>query len=170
MSLIEGLIDIGNGVWNITKGIVKASFAFLKMMLFGAVMIIVGLYAAAKAMFDYAKRKWKEIRSKRPNVKPIEAGSATKKVLQTTLNNMEREVSSETIPLSELEKDEIINDIKEIKKKVDNGEASGMHWIEGINEKGETEILDAEIFKADSISEEDQKRDENGKVFIRKIS
>ena len=80
------------------------------------------------------------------------------------------EVSPETIPLSELEKDEIINDIKEIKKKVDNGEVNGMHWIEGINEDGETEILDAELFKADSISEEDQKRDDNGKVFIQKIS
>ena len=53
--------------------------------------------------------------------------------------------------LSELEKEEAKKDITEIEKKLDSGEIDGMQYIDGKNEEGEDDILDAELFKASSI-------------------
>ena len=40
---------------------------------------------------------------------------------------------------------------QKIKNKLESGEIDGMQYIDGKNENGEDEILDAELFKASSI-------------------
>lgn len=53
--------------------------------------------------------------------------------------------------MSEFEKEDAKKDLNEIKNKLESGEIDGMQYIDGKNENGEDEILDAELFKASSV-------------------
>lgn len=170
MGLIDGLRDVAIGVSNIVIGVGKAVFAFLKMMLFGVVLVIVGVYSAITGMFNYAKSAWKRLREQRPKVKPKSGGSATAKVMTAVLNGIDKEIADGTLNLSDLEKEEVKSDVESLKDKLNSGEANGMHFIEGLNEFGQTEVLDAQLFKAKEFDGESQRRDNEGKIFIQKFS
>ena len=140
------------------------------MMLFGVVLVIVGVYSAITGMFNYAKSAWKRLKEQRPNVKPDSVGSATTKVMTTVLNGIEKEIAEGTIKLSDLEKEDIKRDVESLKDTLNSGEADGMHYMEGLNEFGQTEVLDAQLFKAKEFDGESQRRDNEGKILIQKFS
>lgn len=170
MGLLNGLKDIGLGIGQVVIGIGKAAFAFLKFMLFSAVCVIVGVYSAVVAVFDFAKRAYRKLKKERPNVTPVQTGGATKAVIQKVLRDVKTEVSTNTLRLSDLEKEEVLNDVNEIEKKINNGEANGMQWIEGKNEQGTDEIFDAELIKYNQLDEDAQRRDKSETAFIQKFS
>jgi len=170
MGLLNGLKNIALGIGQVAIGIGKAVFAFLKFMLFSAVCVIVGVYCAVAAVFDFAKRAYRKLKKERPNVTPVQTGTATIKVLQKVLGDVKQEVSKNTLKLADLEKDEVLNDVKEIEKKINNGEANGMQWIEGKNEQGADEIFDAELIKYNKLDEDAQRRDNSETAFIQKFS
>ena len=78
------------------------------------------------------------------------AGSITGKALGNAIRNAEQEIG-DSIDLSEFEKEDAKKDLNEIKNKLESGEIDGMQYIDGKNENGEDEILDAELFKASSV-------------------
>lgn len=170
MGLLSGLKDIALGIGKVVVGVGKAAFAFLKFMLFAAVCVIVGVYSAVKGIFDFAKKAYQKLKRERPNVKPKAAGSATNKVLVKVLRDIKTEVANDTLKLSDLEKEEVTNDVKAIEEKVNRGEANGMQWIEGTNEQGVDEIFDAELIKYNQLDSEAKRRDESETAFIQNFS
>lgn len=150
MGIIDGITDIAGGIYNVAKGIGKLLIGAFKLALLAAILPIAGLYFIAEGIFNYAKRKYKELKLKRPNTKLSGTGSITNRALTNALKNAKKEIG-ESIDLSELEKEEAKKDITEIEKKLDSGEIDGMQYIDGKNEEGEDDILDAELFKASSI-------------------
>lgn len=170
MGFFDGLKDIAVGIGRVVVGSVKAVFAFLKLMLFAAVCIIIGAYNAIKEIFNFAKAAIRKLKKERPNTKPESTGGATTKVLIKVLHDVKKEVAADTIPLSDLEKEEVLNDVAEIENKVANGEANGMQWIEGKNESGQDEVLDAQLFKASSLDAESERRDREGLAFVQNFS
>ena len=170
MGLLNGLKNIALGIGQVAVGIGKAAFAFLKFMLFSAVCVIEGVYCAVAAIFDFAKRVYRKLKKDRPHVKPETVGSATIKVLTKVLGDVNKEVSTNTLRLSDLEKEDVLNDVNEIEKKINNGEANGMHWIEGKNEQGADEIFHAELTKSNQLDEDAQRRDNSGTAFIQNFS
>lgn len=170
MSFLNGLKDIAQGVDQVVVGIGKAAFAFLKFMLFSAVCVIVGVYCAVKGVLDFAKQAYRKLKKERPKVKPKEAGSATKRLIQKVLKDVKKEVAEGTINLSDLEKDEVLNDANEIENKINSGEANGMQWIEGENEQGAEEIFDAQLIKYNQLDEDAERRDKTETAFIQKFS
>lgn len=170
MGFFNGLKDIALGVGQVVIGVGKAAFAFLKFMLFAAVCVVVGIYSAVKGIFDFAKKAYLKLKKERPNAKPKSAGNATQKVLIKVLKDVKTEVAADTLKLSDLEKEEVLNDVKNIEQKVSKGEANGMRWIEGENERGEEEIFDAELIKCGQLSEDDKRRNETETAFIRNLA
>ena len=150
MGIIDGLIDIAGGVWNVAKGAGKIIWGAFKLALLAAILPIVGLYMMAEGIFNYAKRKYREFKTKRPETKVKGAGSITGKPLGNAIRNAEQKIG-DSIDLSEFEKEDAKKDLNEIKNKLESGEIDGMQYIDGKNENGEDEILDAELFKASSI-------------------
>ena len=150
MGIINGIVDIAGGIYNVARGIGKILIGAFKLALLAAILPIVGLYLIAEGIFNYAKRKYKELKSKRPNVKPTGTGSITNKALTKALQNADKEIG-QSIDISDLEKEEAKKDLSEIQRKLDSGEIDGMQYLEGKNEEGEDEILDAELFKASSM-------------------
>lgn len=170
MSFFDGLKQIGQGVLQVFIGVGKAVFAFLKFMLFAAVCVVVGIYSALKGIRDFVKKAYQKLKEKRRNVKIKSAGSATEKVLIKVLNGIDKEVAAGTLKLSDLEKEEVLDDVKNIKQKISKGEANGMRWIEGENERGEEEIFDADLIKYEQLSEDDERRNKTEKAFIQNIA
>ena len=170
MGFFQGLKDLALGVGQVVVGIGKAAFAFLKFMLFSAVCVIVGIYNAAKAIFNFAKKAYRKLKQKRPNVKVESSGSATKKVIGKVMGDIKKEIAADTIKLSELEKEEVIADVNQIEKKIELGEANGMLWIAGKNEKGENEIFDAELTQIEQLSPEDKRRDDTETSYVQNFA
>lgn len=170
MGLIDGIKDVATGISRVCVGIIKAAFAFLKFVLLAAVCVIVGVYSAIKGIFSFAKKAYNKLKKERPGVKVTAGGSATKKVLTKVLRDIKKEVSENTLKLSELERDDVLNDVQAVENKISNGEANGMHWIEGTNEQGEEELFDAELIKYDKLGADAQRRDNNETAFIEKIA
>lgn len=170
MSILSGLKDIAQGVCQVVVGVGKAAFAFLKFMLFSAVCVIVGVYCAVKGIFDFAKHAYRKLKKERPNVKPEEAGSATLRVVKKVLGDVKKEVAENTLNLSDLEKEDVVNDVNEIENKINRGEANGMQWIEGKNEQGADEIFDAQLIKYNQLDEDAERRDKTETAFIQKFS
>lgn len=167
MGLIDGLWDLAKGAGCILLGIYDALFSLMRMLLFRAIKIIKGIYDAAKSMFSYAKGAYKRMQNERPGAKPTSVTTATGQIIQRAFANIKAEIDTNVIRLDELEKEEVLNNIEEVKKKLDNGEANGMHYMEIETEDGQKEIFDAEFFKADEFDEESKRRDKEGKVFVR---
>lgn len=153
MGFFDGLADVASGAITVAKGVGKLIWGAFKLALMAAILPIVGLYYIAKGIFDYAKRKYKEFKSKRPNAKVKGAGSVTGTALRNALNNAKKEIG-DSIDLSEFEKEEAKQDLNEIENKLNSGEADGMQYIDGVNEDGEDDILDAELFKASSVDKD----------------
>lgn len=150
MGIIYGLVDIAGGVWNVAKGAGKIIWGAFKLALLAAILPIVGLYMMAEGIFNYAKRKYRELRGKRPGTNLTGAGSITGKALVNVIKNAEQ-IVGDGIDLSEFEKEDAKKELNEIKNRLESGEIDGMQYIDGKNENGEDEILDAELFKASSI-------------------
>lgn len=170
MEFLSGLKDMALGGLQVLEGVGKAAFAFLKFMLFAAVCVVEGIYSAVKGTFDFAKRAWNKLKKNRPGVKPASTGSATKKVLVKVLGGIKKEIADDTLKLSDLEKDEVLNDVKQIEHKIDNDEANGMHWVDGINEQGQQEVFDAELVKYDQLDADAQRRNETETSYIRNLA
>lgn len=151
MGIIDGITDIAGGIYNVAKGIGKVLIGAFKLALLAAILPIVGLYFIAEGIFNYAKRKYKELKLKRPKVKPTGTGSLTNKALTKALQMADKEIG-ESIDFSDLEKEDAKKDLAEIQRKLDSGEIDGMQYMDGTNEEGEDEILDAELFKASSVA------------------
>lgn len=150
MGIIDGLVDIAGGVWNVAKGAGKIIWGAFKLALLAAILPIVGLYMMAEGILNYAKRKYRELRGKRPGTNLTGAGSITGKALVNVIKNAEQ-IVGDGIDLSEFEKEDAKKELNEIKNQLESGEIDGMQYIDGKNENGEDEILDAELFKASSI-------------------
>lgn len=150
MGIIDGITDIAGGIYKVAKGIGKILIGAFKLALLTAILPIVGLYLIVDGIFNYAKRKYKELKSKRPKAKPLGGGSLTNKALTKALQAADKEIGT-SIDFSDLEKEEAKKDLTEIQRKLDSGEIDGMQYIDGKNEDGDDEILDAELFKASSI-------------------
>lgn len=171
MDLIEGIKNIGKGIYQVGKGIVKVALGFIKLLVASVVLVIVGIYYAAKGLFDFAKKTWNKIKKKRPNVKPTATGTITGNVLSKALKQIEQEISNDTLKLDDLEKEEVKQDIAEIEDKLNSpGKVTGMQYLAGINEDGEEEVFDTEIFEADAYDEETARRDREGKSFVQPIT
>lgn len=170
MEFIDGIKDMLQGVGQVMLGAGKAVFAFLKTMLFAAVCVIVGVYHAIKGVFDFAKKAYQKLKKERPEAKLTSTGNATKKVLEKVLGDIKTEVARDTLNLSALEKDEVLNDVNEIEGKIIRGEANGMRWVEGKNEQGANEIFDAELISYEQLSDDDKRRDAAETAFIQNIS
>lgn len=171
MNIIDGFKNIGKGIYQVGKGIVKTALGFIKLLVAGVVLVIVGIYYAAKGLFDFANKAWNKIKKQRPNVKVTSTGTTTGKVLAKALGQIEQEISNDTIKLSDLEKEEVKQDIAEIKDKLNSpGKVTGMQYLAGLNEDGEEEVFDAEIFEADAYDEETARRDREGKSFVQPIT
>lgn len=171
MSIIENLSDIFEGVGQVVVGAAKLVYGFVKMLVLTAVAIIQGIYNAVRDLFGYAKRALKRIRqNKTSQIKPKSAKTATLTVMKAALENMKEEVAKNTLRLSDLEQEDTLDDIREIENKIARGEANGMHIMEVEDENGNVEIGDAELFHTDELSEEDKRRDNEGKVFKQPIT
>lgn len=153
MGFFDGLADVASGFYSVAKGVGKVIWGAFKLALMAVILPIVGWYYIAKGIFDYAKRKYKEFKSKRPNTKVKGAGSVTGNALRNALNNAKKEIG-DSIDLSDFEKDEANQDLNEIENKLNSGEIDGMQYIDGVNEDGEDDILDAELFKASSVDKD----------------
>lgn len=151
MGIVEGLINVADGAWNVAKGVGKIIWGVFKLALLAAIYPIVGLYMIAEGIFNYAKRKYREIKKKRPKVKLSGSGSMTgPKALGNAIKNAKKEIG-ESIDLDEFEKEDAMKDLDEMQNKLASGEIDGLQYIDGKNEDGEDDILDAELFKASSI-------------------
>lgn len=150
MGILEGLINVADGVWNVAKGVGKIIWGIFKLALLAAIYPIVGLYMIAEGIFNYAKRKYREIKKKRPKVKPSGSGSMTDRALLNAIKNAEKMVI-ESIDLNEIAKEDAMKDLNEMQNKLASGEIDGLQYMDGKNEDGEDDILDAELFKASSI-------------------
>lgn len=171
MDIIDGIKNIGKGIYQVGKGIVKAAWGLIKLLAASVVLVIVGIYYATIALFDFAKKAWKKIKASRPNVKVTSTGTTTGKVLAKALGQIQQEIANDTIKLSDLEKEEVNLDIKEINEKLNSpGKVTGMQYLSGINEDGEEEVFDAEIFEADAYDEETARRDREGKSYVQSIT
>ena len=171
MDIIDGIKNIGNGIYQVGKGIVKTTLGLIKLLVAGVVLVIVGIYYAAKELFGFAQKAWNKIKKLRPGVKPTSTGTITGKVLGEALKRIDKEISNDTIKLSDLEKEEVKQDIAEIQDKLNSpGKVTGMQYLAGLNEDGEEEVFDAEIFGADDYDEETARRDREGKSYVQLIT
>lgn len=150
MGIVEGLINVADGVWNVAKGVGKIIWGIFKLALLAAIYPIAGLYMIAEGIFNYAKRKYREIKKKRPKVKPSGSGSMTNIALLNAIRNAER-IVGESMDFDEIAKEDAKTDLDEMENKLASGEIDGLQYMDGKNEDGEDDILDAELFKASSI-------------------
>ena len=172
MDIIEGLKNIGNGLYQVGRGVLETAWGLFKLLAASIVVVIAGIYYATKALYNFAKRSWRKIKKERPNVIPTQVGSVTGKVLAVVLSQIEYQIAVNTLKLSDLEKEEVCQDIENIKKKINvtPDEVAGMQYLSGKNEKDEEEVFDVEIFKANAYDEETARRDKEGKSYIQPIT
>lgn len=171
MDIVEGLKNIGKGIAQVGRGVIKGVVGFIKLLVTSVVLVIIGIYYAVTCVFDFAKKAYTKLKKQRPNVKVNRTGSVTGQLLSRALSQIESEISSQTINLSELEAVEAIRDIDEIRVKLNApGKATGMQYIAGINEEGEDEVFAAEIFEADAYDDETARRAKEGKGYVQIIT
>lgn len=160
-----GLISrIANGAWNIIKGVGQIALAIFEMAFALVVLIVYGIYSAAKSLFEYAKGAWKRIKEKQPKAKPKATVVIGPKALKTVLDKMETEVSKDPINLSDLQ-----DSIDKTREQIEDGEITGLQVMEGEDEYGDDTVLDSQFFKAEDLDIELEKADNQNKTYTRQI-
>ena len=171
MDIIDGIDSIGKGIVQIGRGVLMGIWGFIKLLAASVVFVIIGIYYAVKGIFEFAKKAYRKLKKQRPNVTVDQTGSVTNKVLSKALSEIESEISTGQLKLSDLEKEEVEQDLNHIRSKLNvPGKVTGMHYISGINEDGEEEVFDIEIFAADAYDKETARRDREGKSFVQPIT
>ena len=151
MGFSEALENIAGGLYALGKGTLQLLWGAFKLALAAIILPIVGIYYIAKGIVDFAKKSYKKLKEKRPGTKPKGAGSITGSKLLVAIKAAEQEIG-EAIDVSEFEKKKKKKELDEIAKKMERNEIDGMQYVDGINEDGQDDILDAEFFKSEQMS------------------
>lgn len=151
MGFLEALENIAGGLYALGKGTLQLIWGAFKLALAVAILPIIGIYYIAKELVDFAKKSYKKLKEKRPGTKLGGAGTITGNKLIGAIKAAEREIG-DAIDVSEFEKEEAKKELDEIVKKIEKNEIDGMQYIDGINEDGQDDILDAEFFKSEQMS------------------
>ena len=153
MGFSEALENIAGGLYALGKGTLQLLWGAFKLALAAVILPIVGLYEIAKGIFNFAKDAYKKLKKNRPNTKPKGAGSITGSKLLGAIKAAEQEIG-DAIDVREFEKEEAKKELDEIAQKMSRGEIDGMQYVDGLNEEGQDEILDATFFKSGQMSSE----------------
>lgn len=150
--IIDGLGSLLGGLRDIGKGALQLLWGAFKLALSAVVSFIEGLYEIVKGIFLYVKQAYKKIKRERPKAKPLGGGDITGKALINAIKNAEREIGDE-IDFNELDKEEAKKALDQVIKDVNEGKIDGMHYIDGKNEQGEDDVLDAQFFRSEQMSD-----------------
>lgn len=150
MGMMDALANIAGGIYAIGKGVLQLVLGAFKLALLVAILPIVGLYSIVSGIFNFARDSYRKLKKNRPNAKPKGAGSITGNKLLNAIKNTEREIT-ESIDISDLDKEQAISELDEIARKYHDEEISGMQYVDGKNEEGQDDILHSEFFKASQM-------------------
>lgn len=128
-----------------------------KIALMGIIVPLIGMYVMMRGLLSYVKEAYQKLKELRPNVKPKGGGAITGLKLSKVVMNAQN-VILDSVELSESDKEKAKKDLKEIETNISNGKIDGVHYIDGVNEQGEDDILDACFFKSQQMAENDKNR------------
>lgn len=151
MGFLDAIENIAGGIYAIGKGALQLLWGAFKLALAAVILPIVGIYEIAKGIVNFAKTSYKKLKEKRPGTKPKGAGSITGSKLLGAIKAAEQEIG-DAIDVSEFEKEEAKKELDEIVKKMERKEIDGMQYVDGTNEDGQDDILDAQFFKSNQMS------------------